>query len=99
MQRVQLLQPGIQSSWQVKLVKPVSSSSGNGWFRCVYGNALVKRAAQQRSRKAVWAAATAEATRQPSLEGSRLDGKLKIIGAYPAIVPPSLLKYPAEHLP
>ncbi|BDA41543.1 probable cell division protein FtsZ 2 at N-terminal half [Coccomyxa sp. Obi] len=80
MQRVQLLQPGIQCNWQAKLVKPVSRSSPNGWSCQVIGKALVKRAVQQRSRKAVWAVATAEATRQPSVEGSRLDGKLKIIG-------------------
>ena len=88
MQRVQS-RPGIECNWQVKLVKPALRSSPNSCFRHVIGKALVKRAVQERSRKAVWAVATAQATRQPSIEGSRLDGKLKIIGVYPAIMLPS----------
>ena len=41
---------------------------------------MAKRAVQKQARRAVSAVATAEAVRAPAQEGSRLDGKLKIIG-------------------
>lgn len=63
-----------------KAPKPVIRSHFKSQLHHVIGVPLSRRAVQQ-SRKRVSAAATAEAVRAPGEEGSRLDGKLKIIGA------------------
>lgn len=81
MQRAQL-QCG-DSKWHVRFARapiPGLGSSIHGQLRHVVGKRLAKRAVQKQARRAVSAVATAEAVRAPAQEGSRLDGKLKIIG-------------------